>query len=267
MQEQEKLSGEDVADQHAAENGTDAPEEHEEMGFFDHLEEFRKRIIWALVGLVVGCALAGFFIDELMEYVLLRPAQDAGLDLQNFRPFGLVFFYFKIVFMAGLTLSFPYVLHQVWLFIAPGLYNNERTWARKITFFTTLCFICGICFAYFLMIPSMLSFASGFGTEEVEQIIEINYYFGFVTTVVLGAGLIFELPMVTYVLASVGMLSAPTMRKYRRHAIVAILIIAAILTPSPDPVNQMMFAVPLWVLYEISIFIAKFAAKKRAAAS
>jgi sec-independent protein translocase protein TatC len=227
------------------------------QSFFSHLEELRKRIMLALLGVLVGCLISGIFVTEIMDVALLRPATVAKLELQNLRPFGQAFLYFKVIFVTGIIIAMPYVLYQLWLFIAPGLYEHERSWARQITFFTTLCFAAGISFAYFIMIPTMLKFAAGFGSEQIKNIIDITEYFGFVSTTLLAAGVIFELPMISFVLARVGMLSAAFMRQYRRHAMVIILILAAVLTPTPDPVNQLIFAVPLWFLYEISIFIVK----------
>lgn len=236
-------------------------QEHE-LSFFDHLEELRSRILLSLVFMLVGCVIAGFFVNDLMNIILLKPATDAKLKLQNLRPFGQPFLYFKVIFASGFVAAFPFMLHQVWRFIAPGLYDNEKKWARKITGFTTFCFLSGISFAYFVMIPGMLQFSASFGTPAIENIIDVNEYFGFILMTVLGAGLIFELPMITFVLSSIGLLTPQLMRTYRRHAIVIILIIAAILTPSPDPVNQMIFASPLYVLYEISILISAMVARR-----
>lgn len=232
-----------------------------DMGFLGHVEELRKRILWAAVGIAIGCAISGFFIDVLMDEVLLKPAYLYNLKLQNLRPFGQPFLYFKLIFVIGIIFSFPFTLYQLWLFIAPGLYEKEQAWARKITAFTSLCFLVGVSFAYFVMIPAMLQFTASFGTAKIENNFDINEYFGFITTTILAAGLIFELPMITYVLSRFGLVTPKLMRMYRRHAIVCILVIAAVLTPSPDPVNQLIFAFPLWILYEISIVISKFALK------
>lgn len=239
-------------------------ENQPEMGFFDHLEELRKRLLWAAVGVALGCAVAGFFIDTLMNEVLLKPALLYNIKLQNLRPFGQPFLYFKLIFVLGVIMSFPFILYQLWLFVAPGLYEHEQSWAGRITFFTSVCFLTGVAFAYFVMVPAMLQFTASFGTTAIENNFDITEYFGFISTTILAAGLIFELPMITYVLSKVGMVTPGLMRTYRRHAIVLILIIAAILTPSPDPVNQLIFAFPLWVLYEISIVISKFALKQPA---
>ncbi len=234
-----------------------------EMSFFDHLDDLRSAILRGLLGLIVGCVIAAIFVNPLMENVLLRPAVNAGVKLQNLRPFGQAFLYFKVIFVSGFIISAPWILWNLWNFVAPGLYEHEKGWARRITIFTTFCFLAGIAFAYFVMLPSMLSFSALFGSPIITNMIDVTEYFGFITTTIIGAGLIFELPMITYVLARIGIVSAGMMRKYRRHAIVLILILAAVLTPTPDPINQLIFALPLFVLYEISILVAQVARKKR----
>jgi len=243
-------------------NKKEQNDDGEEIGFLGHLEELRKRIIIAFVGIIVGCIITGIFIEQLMDWILLAPASKANLSLQNLHPFGIPFLYFKVIFISGFIVAFPFVLWQVWLFIAPGLYENERKWASKITLFTTFSFFIGVLFAYFLMIPSMLGFAATFGTDKIRTDIDINAYFGFVTLMLLASGVIFEMPMVSYVLAKAGIITSKTLRKYWRHSVVGIIIIAAVLTPTPDPINQMFFALPLFVLYEISIWIVKIVEKK-----
>ncbi len=236
--------------------------EEKELSFLDHLGELRKRIIYAVIGIFVGAGVSALFIDFIMDTALLGPAVDNGLVLQNLRTFGQPIVFFKVVAIVGVIISFPHTLYQLWKFIAPGLYENEKSWVRVITFFTSLCFMVGIAFAYFVMIPSMLSFAASFGTEQIKNNIDINEYFSFISTILLAAGLFFELPMVSFVLSRFGMLKAKTMRKFRRHGIIVILLLAAILTPTPDPVSQLIFAIPLFFLYELSVLIAVFGEKK-----
>ena len=211
---------------------------------------------------MIGCIIAGAFVDQLMNWVLLKPAASVNMELQNLRPFGQAFLYFKVVIMAGLIISMPYTLYQLWKFIAPGLYEKERRWAGKITIYTSFCFLVGVAFAYWIMIPVMLSFTASFGSNLIKNSIDVTEYFSFITTTLLSAGLIFELPMIAYILSKIGIISPEMLRKYRRHSIVVILILAAALTPSTDPVSQLVFAAPLMVLYEISILVTVFARKK-----
>ena len=153
------------------------------MSFLKHIEELRKRIIISLVGIIVACGCVGFFISDLMNKVFLKPAIDAGLELQNLIPFGQPFLYFKVILAAGLIISIPFILYQFWLFISPALYKNEKKWISKITFFTSICFLVGVFFSYFILIPTMLSFAASFGTEAIENRIDVNAYFGFISLI------------------------------------------------------------------------------------
>jgi sec-independent protein translocase protein TatC len=228
-----------------------------EMGFLDHLEELRKRIMLAIVGILVACCVVGFYGDEVMNLMLLRPALESKVKLQNIEPFGQTFLYFKVIVLCGIIVSFPWILYQVWQFVAPGLYMTERKWALRITVITSICFLVGVSFGYYFLIPSMLSYVTDFANPNIENNIAIGSYFSFLVNMLLASGLIFELPMVTWVLARVGLVSHVGMTKYRRHAIVAILVLAAVITPSPDPVTQLMVAIPLWILYEISVMIAR----------
>lgn len=236
-----------------------------EMSFFEHLSDLRKRIFYMVLGLLIACIAAAFITDFLMDNILLAPAVTVKppLKLQNIRPFGQALLYFKVLLFTGFILSVPNTLFQLWKFVAPGLYEHERSWVRRITILTTFCFLAGIVFAYYIMVPTMLEFAAGFGSANIENSIEISEYFSFITMTLLSAGLIFELPMISFVLARIGILTSQFMSKYRRHAIVIILIIAAALTPSTDPISQLVFAGPLWVLYEISIIVVRATQKKK----
>ncbi len=236
--------------------------ETEHINFFSHIEELRKRIFIALFWFVIGSIIAAYFIEPIMDNILLSPATIAHIKLQNLKPFGIPFLYFKLIFIVGFIISFPFILFQLWKFIEPALYIEEKKWARKITFLTSLCFIIGVIFAYYIMIPSMLSFAATFGTKNIENNIDINEYFGFISMMLLGAGIIFEMPMLSYVLTKFKLITPKFLIKYWRHSIVIIFIIAAILTPTPDPINQSIFALPLIILYFISIWVSKLSYNK-----
>ena len=233
-----------------------------EMSFLDHLEELRWRIIYSLIGIVIGTIIAWIFIDFLIDNILLIPAKQANFKLQNLRPFGQLFIYFQVAIIVGLILSIPNVFYHIWKFISPALKEKERKYVTGIVVFTTFCFICGVVFAYFVMLPLTLKFAAQFGSATIENNFSIDEYFSIVLSVILGAGLVFELPMLSFFLSKIGILNPTFMRKYRRHALVTILIFAAILTPGTDPVSQIILAIPLVILYEISILVSKFSQKK-----
>ncbi len=238
-------------------------DEHEvEMTFLDHLEELRWRIIYSLIGIVVGAVLCGAFIDFLIDTVLLGPARKVGADLQNLKPFGQVFLYFQVAIAGGFILSIPNVFYQLWRFISPALRKHEKKYILSIVVFSSVCFLIGIGFAYFVMLPLTLNFAAHFGTTTIKNQFSIDEYMSIIFSVMLGAGLIFELPMISFFLSKLGILTPTFMRKYRRHAIIIIMILAAILSPGTDPISQLVLAIPLLFLYEISIIISKYSVKK-----
>ncbi len=249
------------------EQQSEAGEEHgekkeKEMSFLDHLEELRWRVIYTLIGIVVGAVALWFFIDPLMEEILLKPAVRYKMDLQNLRPFGQVFLYMQVAIFGGIIVSIPNTIYQIWKFIAPGLYPHERKYITLIVVFTSLCFLSGVAFAYFFILPAALNFFANFGTEDIKNIIAIDYYFEFILTLMIGAGAIFELPMLSFFLSRLGILTPKMMRKYWRHAMIISFVVAALLSPGPDPFSMLLMAIPLVFLYEVSILISRLSQKK-----
>lgn len=239
----------------------DEGQEHE-MTFMEHLEELRWRIIYIVIGVLVGAIGCFIFIDFLVEEVLLLPAINSGAQLQNLKPFGQVFLYFQVAIVGGLIISIPNVFLQIWKFVAPALETHEKKYVLAIVSFSSLCFLTGIVFAYFIMLPLTMDFAAHFGSETIKNEFSIDEYMAIIFSVMLAAGLIFELPMISFFLTKLGLLTPDFMRKYRKHAIVAIMFFAALLSPGTDPVSQVVLAVPLFFLYEISILISKITQKK-----
>jgi sec-independent protein translocase protein TatC len=170
-----------------------------------------------------------------------------------------------VVLCAALVAASPWILYQLWNFVEPGLLPQEQKYISSIVFSTTVCFILGIAFAYFIMLPYMLQFFVSFGTAGIVNMITIDEYISFVLQLMLLSGLIFELPMISFFLARFGILTPAFMRHYRRHAIVLILIIAAVVTPTTDPFTMGIFSIPMLLLYEVSIFVAGIAQRKREA--
>lgn len=240
----------------------DKDENMPEMSFLDHLEELRWHIVKALVGLLIATVICGIYADFIVQDLLMRPLLEAGLKSQVLAPYGIVLLYMQTVLICGLILSMPNTLLWLWKFVAPGLLPKERRYVARIVFFTSLCFFAGVAFSYFMILPISLKFFAGFGTRTIDLNIAVDHYISFVLTLLLGAGLVFELPMVSYFLTRLGFLTPPFMRHYRRHSIVAILIISAIVTPTPDPMTQLMLALPMLLLYEVSIFVCKLASRR-----
>jgi sec-independent protein translocase protein TatC len=243
-----------------------------EMSFFDHLEELRWRIVKTLIGVVIGMILCWIFIDFIMDDIFLRPITTLNhnlapgqqvIRLQNLKPFGQLFLYMQVAIIGGIILSIPNILYQLWAFIAPGLMPKERKYIKAIVAFSSLCFFGGVAFAYFVMLPAALKFFAGFGSRDIENNIAVNEYMSFVVSVLLAAGIVFELPMVSWFLSKLGILTPAFMRKYRRHSIVVIFVLAAFLTPGTDPVSQVLLAVPMMALFEISVWVSVWAWRGR----
>ncbi len=251
-----------MASKKAIQNKNSENETGVEMSFLEHLEELRWRIIYSLLGIVVSAIVCWIFIDFLVDIILLKPARDSGASLQNLKPFGQLFLYMQIAIIAGIVVSIPNIFYQLWRFIAPALKKNERKYISAIVIFSSICFLIGIAFAYFIMLPLTMKFAAQFGSTQIANQFAIDEYMSIIISVMLAAGLIFELPMLSFFLTKLGILTPNFMRKYRKHSIVIIMIAAAILTPGTDPVSQIILAVPLVLLYELSIFISKLSAKK-----
>ena len=238
-------------------------DDQKEMSFLDHLEELRWNIVKVLAGWILATIACAFFSEFIVHTLLLGPLRSVGLKAQVLSPYGIVLLYMQAVLFSGFILSMPNTLYWLWRFVAPGLLPKERRYVSLIVGFTALCFFLGVAFGYFVLVPTALNFFAHFGTEDIELHIAIDRYVSFILALILGAGLVFELPMVSYVLSRIGILTPAFMRHYRRHAIVGILIVAAVVTPTPDIVTQLLLALPMMLLYEISIFISAFVKKKK----
>ena len=237
--------------------------DQKEMSFLDHLEELRWHVVKALVGLAIAMILCGIFAEFIVQKVLLAPLLAVGLKAQVLAPYGIVMLYIQAALVSGFILSMPNTLFWLWKFIAPGLIPNERRYVSGIVGWTSLLFFAGCAFGYFVLVPTALTFFAGFGTANISLNIAVDRYVSFLLAIVLGTGLVFELPMLSYFLAKLGIMSPEFMRKYRRHAYVVILLVAGIVTPTPDMVTQLLMAAPMVGLYEVSIFITKFVYRKK----
>ena len=246
------------------EEKTEESGERGEMSFLEHLEEFRWRIIKSAIGIILGGILVGIFINWIMDNVLLLPAMKTTppLKLQNIKPFGQFSLYMEVIIIGGMIVSIPNIIYQFWKFIEPALKPSESKYIKSIVVFSSFCFLSGIIFAYYVLLPTALEFFANFGSAVISNNIAIDEYFSFIISTMLAAGVVFELPMVSFFLSKIGILKPQFMRKYRKHAIIIILLLAGILTPSPDVTSQLLLAVPLFILYEISIIICKLSQKK-----
>lgn len=246
-----------------------------EMGFLDHLEEMRWRIFKALGALLVTSVLCLFFADWVIDKLLMAPTRvdflmyhvfgvDATeLVLQNRTITGQFFAYFGTVLAVGLILSMPFVLYQVWAFVEPGLYAHEKKGLRFIAVFATFFFVLGVAFGYLVLTPLSLQFFANFQiSDQILNEFDITKYFSMVLMWTFGAGALFEMPVVVFFLAKLGIVTAAKLRMARKYALIVILTISAFLTP-PDPMSQIIMAIPLLALYEGSIWITAIVERQR----
>ena len=232
------------------------------MSFLDHLEELRKRIIYSVYGIIAGCAVAFFFAVPLTHYLEQYLTAFGGKLIYTELMGGFMFF-FKVGALSGLLLAMPVVLWQLWMFIAPGLYARERRVVLPFVASTTLLFAAGVAFAHRIAIPSMLRFFASFESANVEMRPNVSGAFDFYVKMVLAFGIVFQMPILVFFLARFGIVTAGFLWKHFRYAILIIFIVAAIATPTADPVNQTIFAAPMIVLYLISIGVAKIFQKRK----
>ena len=221
------------------------------MPFWDHLEELRWRLIRCIVSVVALSIVAYVFSTQIMNF-LTRPFPQKLIFLT---PTGGFMIQIKVSIFAGLILSLPVIFYQFWQFVAPGLLEKEKKYVPLVIFFTTLCFLTGAAFAYFVMIPIGLKFLLSFQTPNLVANITIQEYLSFVSMLILAFGVTFELPVLAYFLTRIGLLTPRFLREKRRYGIVVIVIVAAILTP-PDVFSQILLSIPLIVLYEVSIIVS-----------
>jgi len=230
------------------------------MGFLDHLEELRKRIVYSIIAVAVGFGacwwkadwLYGFMQKPIVDVLRKHGLPEKLVFLSPTEPFNL---YLKIAAMAGLFLTSPFVLYQVWMFISPGLYRNEKRYVVPFMVSTITLFVSGGYFGYRIVYPRALDFLIDFG-KQFQPMITIVEYTQLFLSIVLGMGLIFEMPILIFFLALMGIVSAGFMWKNFRYAILICFVIAAIVTPTPDILNMCIFAAPMIALYAISIGIA-----------
>jgi sec-independent protein translocase protein TatC len=237
------------------------------MSFLEHLEELRRRIIYSLLSVAAGFSVAWYFAErifDIMQRPIVQALHNHKLDeklvyLNPTEPFNL---YLKIGMVAGLFLASPLVLYQVWLFISPGLYRREKRYILPFLVFTVGLFLAGGYFGYRLVYPAALDFLLSYG-EQFKPMITVGEYTDLFLTVILGLGLVFEMPVLVFFLALMGVVDAGFLWRNMRYAILVIFFLAALLTPTTDIVNMCIFAAPMMGLYVLSIGIAWLVHPKR----
>ena len=245
-------------------DAADEVSDRSRMSFLDHLDELRRRIIYSLYAIGGAFVVTFWFMDRMNLYMLAYFTKTAGavklIATQLTEGF---MFEFKVALLAAAVLAAPFVFAQLWLFVAPGLYAREKKVVGPFVASATILFGGGVWFAHVIAFPSMVKFFAGFSNEYVTVMPSLQLIFSFYVKMVLGLGLVFEMPMLVFFLARFGIVTASFLLQKTKYAILLIFIIAAVVTPSPDPVNQCIFAAPMLVLYGISIGVAWMFGKKR----
>ena len=259
-----------------------------EMSFLDHLEELRWLLVRSSAAVIIMAFLTYFVSDYLFETIIFGPTRPSFFTyrffcdlshqlgfadsicitelpfiIQNTEMEGQVNMFVWMCILAGFILAFPYILWQIWSFISPALYENERKNAKFFIFVSSLLFFLGVLFGYFVVIPMSVNFLATFTVSEmVKNQFTLDSYIGMFKTSVLAGGLFFELPIVIYFLTKLGLVTPEFLRKYRKYAIVIVLVVAAIVTP-PDVVSQTIVAIPMMIIFELSVIISSFVYKRK----
>jgi sec-independent protein translocase protein TatC len=237
---------------------------NEKMPVRSHLEELRTRLVRSLVAVGLGMALCYYFREELMA-VITRPlvaVMPKGTHLV-FTGLPEAFLnYLKISFFSALVLTAPYILYQLWKFISPGLYVSERKYVLPFVLSSTILFAGGVLFGYFLVLPPAFSFFMQFSTDFLRPMLSLREYLSFALKLLLVFGIVFEIPVVIFFLSRIGVVNPRMLSRQRKYAILLIFVIAAILTPTPDAFTQIMMALPMMVLYEAGILVARWGERR-----
>ena len=223
-----------------------------------HIADLRKRLVISSITVVIMFFACFSFYEPILEWMMapVKHALPAGTSMIAVEIQETFFTAMKVAFFGGFIISLPVIFWQLWLFLAPGLYDHEKKLVVPFVFFATLMFLLGASFAYYIVVPIGFDFLIAFGNSVVSVLPSIGKYVGFFTKLMIGFGIAFELPVITFFLAKIGIVNDQMLKDFFRYAVVLIFIISAILTP-PDVISQVLMAAPLLILYGVSIYIAK----------
>ena len=228
------------------------------MSFLEHLDELRKRIVRSLLGICVGLLLTFFFINRIVDFLLAptRKVLPPGVKMVYTEPGEAFGMYITIALIAAAVVASPYVMYQVWGFISPGLYSKEKRMAAPFVLFTTLGFLAGAAFNHYVAFPFMMQFFASFNGIDLSFMPRLEDTFGLYAKMMIGMGVIFQMPTVVFFLAKLRLVTARFLWQHGKYAILIAYIVAAVITPTGDPMNQTIFAAPMILLYFLSILIA-----------
>lgn len=227
------------------------------MTILEHLEELRARIIKAGLAVIVGMVISAVWLSGRVLEWLIALGLEAGSSLQNINPPAVFFEYMKITVFVGAAIAMPVIIYQAMMFVLPALTPKEKRYAFVIVPGSAVCFAAGVAFGYYVLLPTALGFLQGFAGQYVATNWDISLFLGFVTTLLFWMGVAFQTPLVVFILVRMGVVSAARLGRYRKYALLVAFIIAAIITPTPDPITQTLVGVPLYLLYELGLLLAR----------
>jgi sec-independent protein translocase protein TatC len=227
------------------------------MTILEHLEELRARIIKAGLAVIVGMVISAVWLSGRVLEWLIALGLGAGSGLQNINPPAVFFEYMKITVFAGVAIAMPVIIYQALMFVLPALTPQEKRYAFVIVPGSALCFVAGVAFGYYVLLPTALGFLQSFAGQYVATNWDISLFLGFVTTLLFWKGVAFQTPLVVFILVRLGVVSAARLGRYRKYALLVAFVIAAIITPTPDPITQTLVGVPLYLLYELGLLLAR----------
>lgn len=233
-----------------------------ELTFTEHLEELRRRILISFILIIAVSILAFPFTPKILA-VLKAPSSGVIEKLVFFNPQEAFLIHIKIAFFTGLALSTPMVLHQLWAFISPAVETEAKRHGLLFLFFSIGAFVSGASFGFFALLPAALKFLLSFSGDTLQPVISASSYISFVLYLTLGCGLVFEMPVLSFLLSKMGVINYRFLRKMWKYAVIIIFIIAAVITPTPDVFNMTIVAIPMLFLYELSIWISKYSGRRR----
>ena len=259
-----------------------------EASFIDHLEALRWHIVRSLIAIMIFSVVAFIYITPIFDKIILGPTNpdfisyrlfcklgkllhidnlcmtDVAIDFQNTQLSGQFMMSLTSAMVFGFIMAFPYVAYEIWKFIKPALTEKEKKMSTGFIFWVSVLFLLGICFGYYIITPYTINFFATYQiSDKFKNIIKIDDYLSNVMNLSLGTGIVFEMPVAVFFLSKLGLLTPTYMREYRKYAVVIILFLAAIITPSPDVISQFIVALPMWMLYEISIYISAIVKKEK----
>lgn len=234
------------------------------MSFLDHLEELRSRLVKSIIALAAGFGVCWGYHEEIFHFMVspLR-ANYPNLELIATSPTETIMLYMKMSFFAGIFLAAPFVLYQVWAFVAPGLYSNEKAYAIPFIVFGSAFFVAGAAFGHYVLFPMTFKFLGEFGGADIKFMPKVEDYYTFYSWFLLALGLVFQVPVIIFVLARIGLVTAGFLLRQFKWAVLVAFIVAAIVTPTPDMVTQTLLALPMIALYLLGVGIAALFGKKR----